>query len=151
MFTDNNDNEEAGPGNLNKQYGNRIKRVVWQNPEFQGLEDQTGPDQKGLGTHSNRKYASTRASRMGARKEQVNYRGRWIGETNKLIVGRHSISHQKTTTLTPWLHLICVKVEQSSTCCEQETTTTRYMITGCSRQWFPISEDASKAMAGFAE
>jgi hypothetical protein len=91
MFTDN-DDPEAGPANLNKQYGNRIKVVVWSKEEFKLLEDQTGPDQKGLGTHSNRKYASTRASRLGARKDQVNFRGRWIGDTNKTILGRVYIS-----------------------------------------------------------
>jgi hypothetical protein len=43
MFTENN-NEELGPKNLNKQYGNRVKAVCWTNPEFKALEDQTGPD-----------------------------------------------------------------------------------------------------------
>jgi hypothetical protein len=91
LFTDN-DDEKIGPANLNKQYGNRIKKVVWKNPEFMELEDQTGPEQKGLGTHSNRKYASTKASRMGASKEKIKYRGRWIGEVNSSIVTRHYIS-----------------------------------------------------------
>jgi hypothetical protein len=59
MFTEN-DNVETGPKNINKTYGNRVKAVVWNNAEFKALEDQSGPDQKGLGTHSNRKYASTR-------------------------------------------------------------------------------------------
>lgn len=91
MFTDN-DDEVVGPKNLNKQYGNRVKAVCWSNQEFKTLEDQTGPDQKGLGTHSNRKYASTRANRKGATKGQVQFRGRWIGETNSTIVTKHYIS-----------------------------------------------------------
>jgi hypothetical protein len=66
MFTEN-DDDELDPKNLNKQYGNRVKAVCWNNPEFKALEDQTRPDQKRLGTHSNRKYASTRANRRGGR------------------------------------------------------------------------------------
>jgi hypothetical protein len=90
MFTDN-DDEETGPSNINKRYGNRVKAVCWRNQEFMALNDQTGPDEKGLGTHSNRKWASTRASRKGARTEQVELRGRWIGEVNSSIVTRHYI------------------------------------------------------------
>jgi hypothetical protein len=91
MFTEN-DDEDIGPKNLNKQYGNRVKAVCWNNQEFKALEDQTGADQKGLGTHSNRKYASTRSNRKGATKGQVQFRGRWIGETNSTIVTKHYIS-----------------------------------------------------------
>jgi hypothetical protein len=91
MFTEN-DDEELGPKNLNKQYGNRVKAVCWNNPEFKALEDQTRPDQKGLGTHSNRKYASTRANRRGATKGQVQFRGRWTTEMNSSIVTKHYIS-----------------------------------------------------------
>jgi hypothetical protein len=89
MFTDNDD--EAGPANINKRYGNRVKAVCWMNPNFKALNDQTGPDEKGLGKHSNRKWASTRASRKGARKEQVELRGRWIGDVNSSIVSKHYI------------------------------------------------------------
>jgi hypothetical protein len=90
LFTDN-DDETAGPANLNKQYGNRVKAVCWNHPDFKALLDETGPDQKGLGTHSNRKYASTKAARKGATKPQVKYRGRWVGETNSSIVSKHYI------------------------------------------------------------
>jgi hypothetical protein len=88
----NNDDEATGPKNINKQYGNRVKAVCWNNAEFKALNDQTGPDEKGLGTHSNRKWASTRAARKGARKEQVELRGRWISDVNNSIVSRHYIS-----------------------------------------------------------
>ena len=90
MFTVN-DDDDTGPKNLNKQYGNRVKAVCWRNPSFQALNDQAGPDEKGLGTHSNRKWASTRASRKGARKDQVEFRGRWLGEKNSRIVSKHYI------------------------------------------------------------
>jgi hypothetical protein len=91
MFTDN-DDKETGPANINKRYANRVKAVCWKNPDFKALNDQTGPDEKGLGTHSNRKWATTRASRKGARKEQVEIRGRWIGDMNSHIVSKHYIS-----------------------------------------------------------
>jgi hypothetical protein len=91
MFTDN-DNEATGPKNINKRYGNRVKAVCWKHTEFQALNNQTGPDEKGLGTHSNRKWASTRASRKGANKHQVELRGRWISDRNSSIVSRHYIS-----------------------------------------------------------
>jgi hypothetical protein len=91
LFTDN-DDVIAGPNNLNKTFHNRVKRVCWRHPEFKALNDQTGPDEKGLGTHSNRKWASTRAARKGAKKPQVEFRGRWLGEQNKSIVSKHYIS-----------------------------------------------------------
>jgi hypothetical protein len=90
LFTDNED-VEMGPKNLNKRYGNRVKRVCWSHPDFKALNDQTGPDEKGLGTHSNCKWASTRASQKGASKPQVELRGRWIGELNSSIVSKHYI------------------------------------------------------------
>jgi hypothetical protein len=91
MFTDN-DDELTGPSNLNKRYGNRIKAVCWTHHDFKALNNQTGPDEKGIGTHSNRKWASTRARRKGARKEQVELRGRWISDLNSSIVSRHYIN-----------------------------------------------------------
>jgi hypothetical protein len=96
MFTDN-DDDEVGPKNLNKQYGNRVRSVCWNNADFKALEDQTG-ECKGLGTHSNQKYASTKAAQKGASKEQVQFRGRWIGETNSSIVSKHYISPEDIYT-----------------------------------------------------
>ena len=91
MFTDN-DDDVVGPKNINKCFHNRVKKVCWKHPEFKALNNQTGPDEKGLGTHSNRKWASNRAKRKGASKPQVELRGRWIGDINNSIVTRHYIS-----------------------------------------------------------
>jgi len=90
MFTTN-DHEEQGPANLNSQYGNRIKIVVWLHPDFVALLDEVGPDEKGVGTHSTRKYASTRDQRRGAKLHQVEYRGRWVGEKSKSVCGTRYI------------------------------------------------------------
>jgi hypothetical protein len=60
-------------------------RVIWTSREFTSMYDQVGDadDRKGLGTHSNRKYSSTEAKRRGGDIDQVEYRGRWIGERKR--------------------------------------------------------------------
>ncbi|CAB9496607.1 expressed unknown protein [Seminavis robusta] len=87
LFTTNDDTKK-GPNNLKQQYANRIKGVVWDQAEFQALEDQVGNqrDKKGVGTHSMRKFASTKASRRGATPRHVEYRGRWVGDKSGRVV-----------------------------------------------------------------
>jgi hypothetical protein len=77
----------TAPKNLNQTYVNRLKTVVFQNEEFQTLEDQMGAegDRKGFGGHSLRKFASTEAKMKGATHDQVEYRGRWIGAKTKSV------------------------------------------------------------------
>jgi hypothetical protein len=49
------------------------------------MYDQVGDadDRKELGTHSNQKFSSTEAKRRGGDIDQVEYRGRWIGERKR--------------------------------------------------------------------
>jgi hypothetical protein len=84
-----------------------VKLVCWKRPEFMALNNETGPDQKGLGTHSNRKWATTRAQRKGARKEQINLRGRWIQDINSSIVSRHYINPEDYYTDAYVASLLC--------------------------------------------
>ena len=106
MFTDN-DDVEIGPTNLNKQSGNRVKAVCWKHPTFQALNNQTGPDQNGLGTHSNRKWASTRAQRQGANKSQVGLRGRWIGERMTVLSASITSTPRTTTQMQSSQFFLC--------------------------------------------
>ena len=76
LFSTNPD-DKKGPNNAKKQYANRVKRVCWEDPEFISLHDETGDNaNKGLGTHSCRKYSSDEAAKKGAGDQQVEYRGR---------------------------------------------------------------------------
>jgi hypothetical protein len=76
---------ETAPSNTKQVYTNRCTKVIWNSREFKSMYDQVGDadDRKGLGTHSNRKYASTEAKRRGGDIDQVEYRGRWIGERKR--------------------------------------------------------------------
>ena len=86
LFTESHD-EVKGPFNVKKQYGNRVKVVVWKDPEFKELQDMSCPDShRGLGTHSERKYACDKAKKRGARTSQTEYRGRWLGQKRTAVV-----------------------------------------------------------------
>jgi hypothetical protein len=141
MFTENGD-VELVPKNLSKQYGNIVKAVCWNNPEFKALENQTRPDQKGLGTHSNKKYTSTSANRRHATKGQVQFRGKWM--TEQFHRNQASITFpQMTATPTHLLPLHYAKVHQPNTCCKITMVMVKFTIIGCSLQLFPTSGDDS--------
>ena len=53
MFTTN-DDDHAGPHNINAQFRNRLNAVAWKHPEFVALKDEESLDKRGIGTHSNR-------------------------------------------------------------------------------------------------
>lgn len=76
-----------GPSRLNQNYINKVRKTAWENAEFKALEDQVGAedDRQGIGGHSLRKFASTDCKRKGAHREEVEYRGRWIGSKNKSV------------------------------------------------------------------
>ena len=83
LFTEHEDDKKA-PYNLKQNYRNNVKRKVWTQEYFVDLWDETGENsEKSVGTHSNRKYQASKAKKRGARKEQVEYRGRWVGESNR--------------------------------------------------------------------
>jgi hypothetical protein len=86
LFTTN-EHVNKGPNNLKEQYKNQIQRLVWSTEEFQLLKDATGDDAtKGLGSTSNQKYSATKASTRGASDNQVEYRGRWVGDKSSRVV-----------------------------------------------------------------
>jgi hypothetical protein len=61
--------------------------VIWNSQQFKAIYDQVGDDddRKGLGTHSTRKYSSTEAKRRGGDTDQVEYRGRWVGDKKRSV------------------------------------------------------------------
>lgn len=86
----NNEDVKKGPHNIKQQYRNRIDRVVWQNEEFEALEDEP-ESHNGLGTHSGRKFYADKSHKKGAESTQTEYRGRWIGEKGSRTVNKHYI------------------------------------------------------------
>ena len=92
LFTNNN-HIMKGPENIKRQYKNRVQRLVWNDEEFKSLLDVTGDDaDKGLGTVSCRKFSSTKGSRRGASDQQLEYRGRWVGDKGGKVIRRHYIT-----------------------------------------------------------
>ena len=90
---------KTAPHNIKQQLRGRLKTVVWNNPAFKALADETGDEADlGVGTHSNRKYVATLAQRMGADRLQVEYRGRWVGDTGRRVVSRVYINCDDTYT-----------------------------------------------------
>lgn len=88
IFTESRD-EKKGPKNVKKNFGNRVKKLCWNNSAFKLLLDEGSPDaEKGLGTHSERKYACDEAKKAGARTKQTEYRGRWLGDKRHGVVDR---------------------------------------------------------------
>ena len=90
---------DKAPNNCKAQIRNRLEKVCWSNSEFKALSDETGDEAElGVGTHSNRKYVATLAQRKGADRLQVEYRGRWVGDTGKRVVSRVYINTNDTYT-----------------------------------------------------
>lgn len=79
---------EKAAKNVKKNYGNNVAKI-WKLEEFKALQDTTGDDQdRGLGTHSERKYSADKAKTLGAKENQIEYRGRWLGEKGSRVVAR---------------------------------------------------------------
>jgi hypothetical protein len=87
------DNDEAAPARYRKSYLSRLTKHVWESEEFKALDDQVGADEDrfGLGGHSTRKYASTRANKLGGTHSQIEGRGRWVGVRGTSICSKHYI------------------------------------------------------------
>jgi len=98
--------QPLGPLNVNKQYANRIKTVVWNKEAFKDLEDEVG-EHNGVGTCSNRKHAADRADKQGAQLHQVEHRGRWTGEKGGRVVKKHCISSDDPYTDAYVASLLC--------------------------------------------
>jgi hypothetical protein len=78
---------DSAPANQKQVYSNRCAKVIWNSQQFKAIYDQVGndDDRKGLGTHSTRKYSSTEAKRRGGDTDQVEYRGRWVGDKKRSV------------------------------------------------------------------
>ena len=78
-----------GPYNIKKNYGNGVCRLCWKSAAFQELNNKAEADgDKGLGTHSERKFACDEAKKKGARTRQTEYRGQWLGDKRHAVVDR---------------------------------------------------------------
>ena len=105
LFTTNPDIKK-GPANIKQQFKNRLEKEIWQSTEFKVLEDEPEPH-NGLGTHSERKFTTDKASKLGAQETQIEYRGRWVGEKGKHIVNRHYIQAKDLYTDCYVASLLC--------------------------------------------
>jgi hypothetical protein len=90
LFT-NTDGNNDGPINVKQQYRSRIECTVWRNNEFKALKDETVPH-NGLRTHSEQKFVSDKALKLGIYDDLIEYHGRWVGKRNKKVVRKHYIS-----------------------------------------------------------
>jgi hypothetical protein len=70
---------------VKNNYMNNLREVVFKNEEFKMLHN----NQKGLGSHSLRKFASTWAHQNGATHQDVETRGRWKTSGHKIVAGRY--------------------------------------------------------------
>ena len=91
MFTDNND-DKLGPRNINLQFRNRLQTVAWNHPEFVALANEEALDKRGIGTHSNCKWAATCVSRLGCSDVMIQYHGRWVEDQTKHVINKFYIS-----------------------------------------------------------
>ena len=76
MFTDS--LLETGPNILKSAWRDRLKKVVWCNPQFNDIQPELDDaEDGGIGIHSNQKFAANFTSRSGCTSEEVEICGRW--------------------------------------------------------------------------
>lgn len=75
---------EDAPINLKSQWRKRLEKDVWNHADFKALTPTTLRD-NGIGTHSYRKYPTTKARRHGMSIEQCEVRGRWKSQGSKVV------------------------------------------------------------------
>jgi hypothetical protein len=76
---------------IKKKYLNNLRQIVFKNPEFMAI---TPNGQRGLGSHSLRKFASSFAKQNGCTMQDVETRGRWKSNQHKIVAGRYVDVHQ---------------------------------------------------------
>jgi hypothetical protein len=82
LFSEDND-EELGPIRTKNRYSFFLRNNVFLNEEFQS---QTGMNASGkLGTHSLRKFPATWASRNDCNADDIDVRGRWKKNTQRIV------------------------------------------------------------------
>jgi hypothetical protein len=71
--------------NTIQRYRNRLDKVVWKHPEFKALLASSADNNKGIGTHSYRKHPSNKARGLGCQAQEIEIRGRWKTEGNRVV------------------------------------------------------------------
>jgi len=74
LFTE--DTSERAVTKLKNRYSNQLNKFVWKTNEFELVISQQDKG-KGVGTHSQRKFPATYATRQGCLAEEIEIRGRW--------------------------------------------------------------------------
>ena len=82
-----NDTSKKAVERLKSRYRNRLTKFVWNSEEFNSVISQEDRNQ-GVGTHSQRKFPATFASRQGCTSDEIEIRGRWK-HTNGKVVHRY--------------------------------------------------------------
>jgi len=85
LFTS--DTNEKAVERLKSRYRNRITKFVWNSEDFFSVITQEDMH-IGVGTHSQRKFPATFASRQGCTTDEIEIRGRWK-HTNGKVVHRY--------------------------------------------------------------
>ena len=79
LFTD--DQDGKAPDRLKKCFTNRLRTMVWKKTEFKELGDELNDNEnRGVGTHSGRKYPAEYATNCGCSFNEVEIRDRWKGQ-----------------------------------------------------------------------
>lgn len=103
LFTD--ATTERAPKNLIQTYRKRLEKVVWKHEEFKSLA--TEDDKEGVGTHSYRKYPSNYARGCGCTPDEIEIRGRWKTQGQR-VVFRYSIDVKQLTIDAKVAGVLCV-------------------------------------------
>jgi hypothetical protein len=78
--------DKKAPDNLKATYSRRLRKVVWSQEEFKGIENENDYNEKqGIGTHSSRKFPATYARNKGCTPEEVEIRGRWKKNGGRVV------------------------------------------------------------------
>ena len=84
------DEDDEAPKRLKNTFASRLRTVVWKKKEFKDLADELCDDEnRGVGTHSGRKYPAEFATNCGCNYNEVEIRGRWKGQKGGRVVFRY--------------------------------------------------------------
>ena len=76
------DQDGKAPYRVKKCFANRLRTVVWKKAEFKELGNKLNVDEnRGVGTHSGRKYPAEYATNCGCSFNEVEICGRWKGRS----------------------------------------------------------------------
>ena len=69
--------KDKAPNNLKEVWRKRLRKVVWDRPEFADIEVEDEDEEGGIGTHSRRKFAADYAANCGMSDYEIEIRARW--------------------------------------------------------------------------